>query len=111
MNLNRRELLRSAGAVSASLALPKTARLLAQGATSGNWRAFEVETRVEVLKPSGATRVWLPALLIGDTPFQKTLSNRFSAPGGTARMVEGKADGLGIVAAEFPSGVKPVLTL
>src|ERR1035441_3528344 len=106
MNLNRREFLRSAGAVSASLAFPKTG-----GATSGNWRAFEVETRVEVLKPSGATRVWLPALLIGDTPFQKTLSNRFSAPGGTARMVEGKADGLGIVAAEFPSGVKPVLTL
>jgi len=72
---------------------------------------FEVTTRVEVLKPSGATRVWLPALLTGSTPYQKTLSNRFSAAGGTARMVETKADALGIVAAEFPSGVNPVLTL
>ena len=26
-------------------------------------------------------------------------------------MVEGKADALGIIAAEFPAGVKPVLTL
>ena len=55
--------------------------------------------------------MWLPAALIGKTPFQATLSNRLSAERGTARIVEGKADGLGIIAAEFPTGVKPVLTL
>jgi transglutaminase-like putative cysteine protease len=60
---------------------------------------------------SGTTRVWLPAALIGETPFQKTLSNRFSADSGTARIVEGKADGIGIIAAEFPAGVKPAITL
>jgi hypothetical protein len=70
-----------------------------------------VTTRAEVLKPSGATKVWLPAALGIETPFQKTLSNTFNADGGTARMVEGKADGLGIIAAEFPAGVRPVLTL
>jgi transglutaminase-like putative cysteine protease len=78
---------------------------------SGSWRTFEVTTRVEVLKTSGATRVWLPAALIGQTPFQKTLSNKFSAEGGSAELVEGKADGLGIVAAKFPAGVRPVVTL
>jgi transglutaminase-like putative cysteine protease len=55
--------------------------------------------------------VWLPAGLGIETPFQKTISNSFNADGGTARMVEAKADGLGIIAAEFPAGVKPVLTL
>jgi len=55
--------------------------------------------------------VWLPAVLIGQTPFQKTLTNRFSAVGGTARMVEGRADALGIITAEFPAGVKPAVTL
>ena len=100
-----------AGAVSASIAFPKTERLLAEDALSGTWRTFEVTTRVEILKSSGATRVWLPAALISETPFQKTLSNRFSADGGTAEIVEGRADGLGIIAAEFPAGVKPVLTL
>jgi transglutaminase-like putative cysteine protease len=109
--MNRRDFLRSAGAASASLALTKTECLLAEDAMSGGWRTFEVKTRVEMLKSSGATRVWLPAALIGMTPFQKTLSNEFSAEGGTARIVEGRADGLGIVAAEFPAGVKPVLTL
>ena len=109
--MNRRDFLRSAGAVSASVAFPKAGCLLAGAAPSEGWRTFEVTTRVEILKSSGATRVWLPAALIGETPFQKTLSNEFSAEGGTARIVEGQADGLGIIAAEFPAGVKPVLTL
>ena len=59
---------------------PASARLRADD----GWRTFEVTTRVEILKPSGATRVWLPAVLIRETPFQKTLSNEFSAESGTA---------------------------
>jgi transglutaminase-like putative cysteine protease len=109
--MNRRDFLRSAGVASASLTLPKTARLFAGTAAPGSWRTFEVTTRVEVLTSSGSTRVWLPAALFGDTPFQQTLANRFSAEGGIAKMVEGKYDGLGIIAAEFPAGVKPLLTL
>src|SRR5580658_6318474 len=93
------------------MALPKAQRLLADDAIPGSWRTLEVTTRAEVLKPSGATKVWLPAALGIETPFQKTLSNTFNADGGTTRMVESKADGLGIIAAEFPAGVKPVLTL
>ena len=109
--MNRRDFLRYAGAASASLMFPKAGHRLAEGATSEGWRTFEVKTRVEILKSSGATRLWLPAALISETPFQKTLSNEFSAEGGTARIVEGKADGLGIISAEFPAGVKPVLSL
>lgn len=109
--MHRRDFLRSAGVVSASLAFPKAARLLALGETPGDWRTFEVTTRAEVLKPAGATLVWLPAALIRETPYQKTLANEFRAEGGTAELVERKADALGIVAAKFPAGAKPVLTL
>jgi len=70
-----------------------------------------VKTRVEILQSSGATRVWLPAALTSETLFQKTLSNEFKAEGGTAEIVEGGFDGLRIVAAEFPAGLKSVLTL
>jgi transglutaminase-like putative cysteine protease len=108
--MDRRDFLRSAGVVSASLAFPKAARLLALPETPG-WRTFEVTTRVEVLKPSGTTLVWLPAALIRETAYQKTLTNDFRAEGGSAEIVERKADALGIVAAKFPAGVKPVLTL
>jgi transglutaminase-like putative cysteine protease len=109
--MNRRDFLRSAGAVSASLTLPKIGLLLGEDSAIDGWRTFEVKTRVEILKFSGSTRVWAPAALSSSTPYQKTLSNRFSAEGGTARIVAGRADGLGIVAAEFPAGVKPILTL
>ena len=109
--MKRRDFLKSTGLVCASLALPEAGRLFAEPAPSESWRRFEVTTRVEVLKPSGVTRVWLPAALTSNTPFQKTFSNKFSAEGGTAKMVESKADALGMVAATFPAGVKPVLTL
>jgi transglutaminase-like putative cysteine protease len=109
--MNRREFLRSAGAVSASLAVAKPVPLFAGSAASDYGRTFDVTTRVEILKSSGPIRVWLPAALIGKAPFQRTLANKFSVEGGTARIVEGKPDALGIIAAEFPAGVKPVLTL
>jgi transglutaminase-like putative cysteine protease len=64
-----------------------------------------------VLKPSGETKIWLPAALIQNTPFQKTMSNQFGYGGGQARMVENKPSGLGIVIATFPAEVKPILTL
>jgi transglutaminase-like putative cysteine protease len=109
--MNRRDFLRSAGAVSASFLFPEASCPFVEASPSERWRTFEVQTRVEILKSSGTTRVWLPGALVTKTPFQRTLSNEFRAQGGTARIVGGGADGLGIVAAEFPAGVKPVLTL
>jgi hypothetical protein len=94
--------------MSATVAFPIAKGLRAKGAARGNWRTFEVIRNPEAL---GATRICLPVPLMRETPFQKTLLNRFSTDGGTVRMVEAKADGLGIITAEFPAGVKPVLTL
>jgi transglutaminase-like putative cysteine protease len=109
--MDRRDFLQSAGIVPVSLAFAKARRLFSQVTTVDRWRAFQVTTRVEVLKTSGTTRVWVPAALIGETPFQKTLANTFNCDGGTAKMVESKTDALGIIAAEFPAGVRPILTV
>jgi hypothetical protein len=38
---------------------------------SADWRMFEVTTRVQILKPSGSAQVWLPAALLGETPYHK----------------------------------------
>jgi transglutaminase-like putative cysteine protease len=109
--MNRRDFLRSASIVSAGLAFSETARLFAEQSLSSGWRTFEVTTHVEILKPVGVTRIWLPVPLTSKTPFQRTLANRFTAEGGAAKLVERKADSLGIVTTEFPAGVKPTLTL
>ena len=92
-------------------ALLKPGHLFAESAKAGGWRTFEVTTRVEVLKPLGPTRIWVPAALASPTPYQKTLANTFQCEGGTAKLIAGQADAMGIVAAEFPSGAKPALTV
>jgi transglutaminase-like putative cysteine protease len=109
--MKRRDFLRSTGVFSASLAFAKAERLFARGTTIDHWRTFDVTTRVEVLKPSGTTRIWLPAALISETPFQRTLSRTIHPEGGTAKPVESKPEALGIIVAEFPTGVRPILTL
>ena len=109
--MKRREFLRTTGIVSAGLAFPSASKLFASDATSGGWRTFEVATRVEVLKSPGITRIWVPAALNGSNPFQKTLANTFTAEGGSAKLFETKPDGMGIIAAEFPAGVTPVLNV
>ncbi len=101
--MQRRDFLRSAGVAAAGLALSQRGRRA--------WRTFEVTTHIEVLKPSGATRIWVPAALTSETPYQQTLANAFNAPGGAAKLVQGGADSLGIIAAEFPASVPPVLTV
>src|SRR6267378_6203993 len=109
--MKRRDFLRSTGAASAVLAFPQARRLLRRGTLADGWRTFEVMTHVEVLKPSGTTRIWVPAALVRETPYQKTLANTFDAAGGTAKLVERAADSLGIIAAQFPAGVTPIVTI
>lgn len=110
--MNRRDFLTYAGIVSASLALRGAEPLFAQSTAPDSWRIFEVTTRVEVLKPFGATRIGVPAALITETPFQKTLANTFDAGAGTAKkMVASESDALGIIVAEYAAGVRPVLTV
>ena len=40
----------------------------------GAWRTFEVTTRVDILKPEGVTRVWLPVPSV-DSDWQHSLDN------------------------------------
>jgi transglutaminase-like putative cysteine protease len=107
--MNRRDFLRSAAAASAGLAISNPRLLFARPVASSGWRTFDVTTRVEVLNSAGITRIWVPAALIAPTPFQRTLSNKFSAEGGTAKLTSIKPAALGIVSAEFPAGAKPVV--
>ncbi|HWF38117.1 MAG TPA: transglutaminase-like domain-containing protein [Candidatus Acidoferrales bacterium] len=109
--MKRRDFIRSAGFLSAVAVFPSLAEFSANAAETGSWRTFDVTTRVEVVNATGPTRVWLPTALITPTPFQKTRSNKWEAPGATTKLFETKPDALGIVAAEFPAGVPAVMTL
>ena len=109
--MDRRDFLRFTAVGSAAMALPATVSAAVAEALGGDqWRIFEVTTKVEVLKPSGVTRVWVPTPLTQDTPYQKGLGNTFSAEGGKSGMTADPKYGAGMVWAEWPEGVSPVLT-
>jgi hypothetical protein len=109
--MNRRNFLQTTSAVCAGLAFSKSLPALADALTTNGWRTFAVTSRVEVLQPDGVTHIWLPAALIRDTPYQRTLSNQFNAETGTAKLTKDKPSALGIVSATYPANAKPVLTL
>jgi transglutaminase-like putative cysteine protease len=106
--MDRRDFLQAAGSVAAGFAFSSPEHLLARDA---RWRTFEVTTQIEVLKPSGTTRVWVPAALISKVPYQRTLRNTFYCEGSAAETIVNKTDALGMIVAKFPPGKKPVLTV
>jgi transglutaminase-like putative cysteine protease len=73
---------------------------------AGQWRTFEVVTRVELLEGTQA-HVWIPAPSV-NTDYQKVIETRFTAPNGRAELVQDPVYGAGIVAAHFSGGRKPV---
>ena len=103
--MDRREFLRSAGTAAGVLT---ARRLFAWSATPAPWRTFEVTTHVHVQHPTGITRVWIPTPL-AVAPYQKTLGDTYHVDAGSVSMVE--REEIDVLAAEWPDGVDPVLTL
>lgn len=118
--MDRRDFLRLTGAAAAGVALPGTIpSALAEGtaapaatpAAAPGWKLYEVTTRVELAKPAGVSRVWLPTPLTQDTSFHRSLGNAWRADGGTTAQWIDPNYGAGVVWAEFPAGVRPVIEL
>ncbi len=111
--MHRRSFLTSGAAIPLAAALPRT--LFAQQTSfnpqPGGWRTYEITTRVEVLKPAGVNRVWLPVPSVEDGS-QKPLDNSWA---GNAKVMRVTADGkygAGIFYAEWPEGeAKPAVEL
>jgi transglutaminase-like putative cysteine protease len=69
----------------------------------GDWRSFEVITRVDVADPAGATRLWLPVPLRQATAYQQTLGTHWEAPGASrARLVTIPGYGVELLSVEWP---------
>lgn len=70
---------------------------------SGAWRTFEVTTRVDILKPQGVTKVWLPIPSV-NSDYQRSQGNSFSSNGATDLTDDG-VDGAKMLYAEFSAGL------
>lgn len=77
---------------------------------SGTWRTFDVTTRVDILKPQGITKVWLPIPSV-NSDYQHSLENGFSS-NGTAKLLQDGQDGAKMLYVEFAATeTKPYVEL
>ncbi len=76
----------------------------------GKWRTFEVTTRVDIVAPQGATRVWLPIASV-NTDWQKSMESAYSS-NGKAKLTADGQDGARMLYVEFAMGeAKPYVEL
>jgi transglutaminase-like putative cysteine protease len=106
----RRDFLTTTAIGCTGLALGGRVRAVAQPSPAPRWRTFEVTTRVEVLRASSTTRVWLPTPLAA-APYQQTAGDTYHAVGGRTVMVETSENDPDILAAMWEDGNPAVLTL
>src|SRR6266581_6055754 len=105
--MDRRTFLRtgagaSAGIMLAGLAQPMRS-MAAPASGSTAWRTFEVITRLEILKPAGVTRAWVPMPLLPDTDYHKNLDQGWTGNAATMRVYRDDKYGAGIFYAEWPA--------
>lgn len=114
--MNRRDFIKFGSTVSIAAASGSFARVAAAqhkpfAPQPGAWRTFEVTTKVEILRPAGATRVWLPLPAV-DSDYQRSLESQWTAPDAMTNVVEDSKYGAKILVLEFPEGVaKPTAEL
>lgn len=76
----------------------------------GAWRTFEVTTRIDIAKPQGVTRVWLPIPSV-NSDWQQSLESSFSSNGSTMVTSDGHS-GARMLYAEFAADeAKPFVEL
>jgi len=89
--MDRRDFLKATTAISAAGALGTlSGQARAQSAPwakGTRWRSFEVTMRIEVAKPEGVTRVWLPLPLAADRDWFRTFDNSWSGNAAGATVV------------------------
>jgi len=114
MTTDRRAFLRRTAAASAAAALPAFPfhAALAQATAPvrsefkpqpGDWRTFDVTTRVDITKPQGATQVWLPLPAV-ESEWQRSLTSDFRS-NGQARLADDGRYGVRMLHVRFDAGV------
>jgi transglutaminase-like putative cysteine protease len=98
--MDRRTFVKAASALSVTSTLPAFAQTPATRVftpASGDWRTFEVVHRVEILKPTPETRVWIPVPVVEDG-YQRNITTRWTVSSGGAERVTDTAYGSAVLA-------------
>lgn len=105
--MDRRTFVKAAALAATAAAVPRLGaanQAAFKPAAEHGWRIFEVTTRVEVLKPAGATRVWLPLPSIGEEAWIRPMGNLWQGNAASMRVMNEPTYGAAMLHAEWPAG-------
>ena len=107
--MKRRDFLGSAAAVATASALPRAAQA-AFDPQPGPWRRYEIVTRVELARPAGTSRVWVPLPSMNENGWVQSLGDDWTGNAQSASVVSAGPHYTKMVAAEWAPGTQaPVL--
>lgn len=99
--MERREFLKSTAAAAAVAALPIRE---AAARTSGDWRSYEIVTRVAIQNPQGASKAWVPLPMMDETEWQRPIGSSWSGNAAKASILRDGKYGAAILYAEWSAG-------
>src|SRR5712671_4249886 len=98
--MNRRLFLKSSAAAAAVQALPWGSAL----AAIEGWRGYEITTRVEISRPRGISRAWVPLPAVDDGNWQKVVGNAWKGNASRTEVMSDGKYGVSMLYAEWPAG-------
>ena len=112
--MDRRSFVKATSALSVTAALPafaQTPTVRAFSPKAGDWRSFEVVHRVELLKPVGATKVWIPIPVV-EGGYQRNLDTKWTVSSGQATRVLDPVYGAAMLVVDLDTkDAKPVVEM
>ena len=96
--MDRRAFLKSTAIAAAGASLPWREAL-----AQASWRRFEVTTRVDLVLPQGASRVWLPLPLAEETDWHRDLGSSWKGNAARAEVMKDPKYGVSMLYAEWPA--------
>ena len=111
--MDRRSFVKTTSALSILSALPSFGQTPARvfAPQSGDWRSFEVTHRVELLKPTGGTKLWIPIPVVEDG-YQRNMTTSWTLSSGEAeRVIEPYYGAAMLVVNVDPKEAKPVIDM
>lgn len=106
MHFDRRDFLKTGAAFTVAAGLPQFAS--AQGAFAprpGNWRSFQIVTRLEIAKPEGKTQAWVPLPSVNEKDWFKSEGSQWTTNGKATKARDPKY-GAEMLHVEWPDGEK-----
>jgi transglutaminase-like putative cysteine protease len=90
ISMKRREFLQAAVAMPALAAMPSAVRETVAAELGDGWRTYEIVTKVEIARPSGVSKAWIPLPYTAKTDWHAPLGNKWTGNGQMKVASDGK---------------------